>query len=188
VKWRGSISGCVTFALLVAATALCGLRLSWAAQCSPNTLTIFDSDPSHIWNWTYRCLFVRQDVEGKEYGEDTLDPYLWPSTRYLLDGESHRRALSGLDKLLNSHAKRRVQDPVKRAILQRDLWAVFDWAAAGDDRYKNLWDQPPAMAPMIMNGSAPETTASGSGASGSSSDQSSAQAKKRKNGRRSCVT
>jgi hypothetical protein len=24
-----------------------------------------------------------------------------------------------------------MQDPLKRAVLQRDLWAVFDWAAAG---------------------------------------------------------
>lgn len=43
---------------------------------------------------------------------------------------------------------------------------------------------PPAMAPTIMNGSAPEATASGSGASGGSWDRSCSQAKKRTNGRR----
>lgn len=125
--------GCAAFALAMAATALHSLPRSSAAQRSPNTLTIFDSDPSHIWNRTYRCLFVRQGSDGKEYGEDALDPYLWHSTRYLLDGDSHRRALGCLDEFLGSHAERSVQDPLKRAILQRDLWAVFDWAAAGDD-------------------------------------------------------
>jgi response regulator RpfG family c-di-GMP phosphodiesterase len=47
---------------------------------------------------------------------------------------------------------------------------------------------PPAIAPMIRNGSAPEATSLGKGASGDSWDQSSAQTKNRKNGRRSWVT
>ena len=48
--------------------------------------------------------------------------------------------------------------------------------------------RPPAMAPTIRNGSAPDATASGSGASGGSWDRSSSQAKNRTNGRRCCVT
>ena len=44
------------------------------------------------------------------------------------------------------------------------------------------------MAPTMIRGSAPDETASGSGASGSSWDRSSSQAKNRKNGRRCCVT
>src|SRR5713101_921585 len=42
---------------------------------------------------------------------------------------------------------------------------------------------PPAMAPMMKNGSAPDATFSGSGASGDSRDRSSSQAKKRNIGR-----
>src|SRR5437762_567026 len=47
---------------------------------------------------------------------------------------------------------------------------------------------PPAMAPMIRNGSVPFAICSGSGASGDSWDKSSPQAKNRTIGRRSCVT
>src|SRR5207245_1059791 len=47
---------------------------------------------------------------------------------------------------------------------------------------------PPAMAPTIQNGSAPDATASGSRASGGSRDRSSLHAKNRSIGRRSCVT
>ena len=43
---------------------------------------------------------------------------------------------------------------------------------------------PPAIAPTTKNGSAPDRTASGSGASGDSNDKSSPQAKNRRNGRR----
>src|SRR5947207_14433722 len=46
---------------------------------------------------------------------------------------------------------------------------------------------PPAMAPMIKNGSFPKTTASGRGVSGGNSDKSSSHAKKRKNARRCSV-
>ena len=46
--------------------------------------------------------------------------------------------------------------------------------------------QPPAMAPMMRNGSVPSATASGSGVSGESCERSSSHAKKRRNGRRIC--
>src|SRR5438105_2567924 len=47
---------------------------------------------------------------------------------------------------------------------------------------------PPAMAPSTKNGSAPSTTAAGSGVSGDSWVRSRSQAKNRRNGRRSSVT
>jgi hypothetical protein len=120
------------FAFLVVATALCGVRCSVAAVARDGS-TIFDSDSNHIWNRTYECLLVRQGTDGKRYGADVLDPLLWPETRYLLTGDSHRRAVACLDDFLRSHAERAVQDPVRRAILQHDLWAVFDWVSAADD-------------------------------------------------------
>ena len=96
-------------------------------------MTIFDSDPNHIWNRTYGCLLVRQSADGTEHGAEDLDPLLWHETRHLLTDDSHRSALACLDEFLLSHAERAVQDPLKRTILQRGLWAVFDWAARGDD-------------------------------------------------------
>lgn len=93
--------------------------------------TIFDPDPNHLWNRTYACLFIRQAPDGRQYGAEALDPLMWPETRYLLTGESHSGALECLDEFLRAHAEHLVADPLKHAILQRDLWAVFDWAASG---------------------------------------------------------
>jgi hypothetical protein len=104
-----------------------------AAQRPLSSVKVFDPDPNHIWNRTYACLSLRQSADGTDYGADALDPLLWWQTRYLLTGDSHRRVLACLDDFLLSHAERTVQDPLKHVILQRDLWAVFDWAAAGDD-------------------------------------------------------
>jgi hypothetical protein len=46
----------------------------------------------------------------------------------LLAGPSHARALRVLDEFLQTHAENLIRDPLKRAMLQRDLWAVFDWS------------------------------------------------------------
>ena len=47
----------------------------------------------------------------------------------MLTGPSHQRALSLLDEFLRTHAENQVTGPIKRAWLQRNLWAVFDWSA-----------------------------------------------------------
>ena len=91
--------------------------------------TLYDPDPNHVWNRLYRGLFGRVGQDGREYGYDELEPLLWPSTRYLLTSPANQQAIKVLDEFLSTHAERKINDPLKRALLQRDLWAVFDWAA-----------------------------------------------------------
>lgn len=99
-------------------------------QNSELSVTIYDSNPSHPWNRVYAALLVRQDHNGKLYGEDSLDPLLWLESEHLLSQPSHQAAIEALDAFLNSHAETLIHDPLKRALLQRDLWAVFDWSVA----------------------------------------------------------
>jgi hypothetical protein len=89
---------------------------------------LFSSDPQNVANRLYWQLHVRTEPGGKKFGFDALDPLLWSETKYLLSGKSHARALALADEFLRTHAERQITDPVKRAILQRDVWAVFDWA------------------------------------------------------------
>ncbi len=98
------------------------------AQAAASPCCVYDPNPSHIWNRLYAALLIREDPTGIKYGTDSLDPLLWPSTKYLLAQPSHGRALRILDEFLQTHAESLIHDPVKRAILQRDLWAVFDWS------------------------------------------------------------
>src|SRR5206468_1302812 len=53
----------------------------------------------------------------------------WFNSRHLLEGTSHKKAIKVLDEFLATHGEKLVHDPLRRAILQRDLWAVFDWTA-----------------------------------------------------------
>ncbi|MCA1602281.1 MAG: hypothetical protein LC776_11770 [Acidobacteria bacterium] len=90
---------------------------------------IYDSHPDHIWNRLYRSLYLRVARDGREYGHDELDPLLWGTTKHLLGGPAYREAMNCLDQFLDTRAERLISDPLKRATLQRDLWAVFDWTA-----------------------------------------------------------
>ena len=100
-----------------------------APPAVPVPVTIYDPDPQHLWNRLHRALWVRTGPDGKEYGHDRLDPLLWPETRRLVEGQSHDQAIAVLDEFLAKQGERLAPDPLKRAILQRDLWAVFDWTA-----------------------------------------------------------
>jgi hypothetical protein len=95
--------------------------------------SIYDRDPKHIWNRLYDVFFIRKDQTNITYGMDTLDPLLWLKTEHLLAGPSHKRALSILDEFLLTHAENQIRDPSKRALLQHNLWAVFDWSSVLED-------------------------------------------------------
>ena len=95
--------------------------------------TLYDRDPNHLWNRLYRALYQRVTTDGKEYGYDELDPLLWWQTKYLLTNPANRQAVTVLDEFLSTHGERAINDPLKRAILQRDLWAIFDWTTQSQD-------------------------------------------------------
>src|SRR5271157_2167169 len=106
----------------------------WEASCpaswshgSEGSVAIYDPNPAHLWNRLHSVLFVREDLPSTSVVPDSLDPPLWDHTTYLLTKPSHGRVLRVLDEFLQSHGERLIQDPVKRAVLQRDLWATFDW-------------------------------------------------------------
>jgi hypothetical protein len=91
---------------------------------------VYDPNPDHLWNRVFRQLYRRVASDGQEYGSDELDPLLWLDTTYLLEGTSHQQAVQVLDEFLSTDAEDLIRDPLKRAMFQRDLWAVFDWAAS----------------------------------------------------------
>lgn len=105
------------------------LAVTAIADAQPPPITIYDDDPAHLWNRVHRALLVRTGTRAdKLVGVDTADPILWANTEHLLQGDSHRRAIEVLDEFLASGGEKLIDEPAKRAVLQRDLWAVFDWS------------------------------------------------------------
>ena len=59
-------------------------------------------------------------------GGDRMSLLAWPRTRYYSEPGTFARADKLLEEFIADHGERLIDDPLKRAFLQRDLWAVFD--------------------------------------------------------------
>jgi len=119
------------FAPLIGLLLLCASCVK--SETVPAENTIYDSNANHLWNRLNETLFVRTAPDGKKFGLDELDILYWFRTTNLVAEPSHHEAITILDEFINSHGEKLVHDPLKRALLQRDLWELFDWSA------KNSW-------------------------------------------------
>src|SRR5438105_10690504 len=106
---------------------LLALGIGLALQTAPNGF--YDSNPANVWNRLHETLFVRE-YRGTPSGYDELYPLLWSDSHYLIVRPRHQQVLSILDEALRSGSPV-ITDSLKRAILQHDLWAIFDWAVNG---------------------------------------------------------
>jgi hypothetical protein len=124
----------LTAALLVSGVAgRCALGQDQStSQSKKEPTALFSPEPENIWNRLYRQLHVRSTYDGREYGFADLDPLLWDETKYLRNGDSNKKALDLLDQFLSTRAELRIRYPIKRAILQRDLFSVFVWGSSSN--------------------------------------------------------
>jgi hypothetical protein len=106
------------------------------AAATPYKNTFFDPDPNHPWNQLYGLLFIRPAWNGKLYGLDELDPLYYQSTRYLLEQPLHHKALTIMDQFIQADSAHLIRDPLKRALLQHMLWALFDTWSNHFDPYQ----------------------------------------------------
>jgi hypothetical protein len=141
----GPIVALLTGAILVASVQSLGppeRREVHLAHASPvrvvdqnsGAAAIYDDNPRHLWNRLHEALFVRIGNNGEEYGRDRLEPLLWRGSRHLLAGESHDRLIRVLDEF-NKGGESLIANPVKRAMLQRDLWLVFSWLESSHNEF-----------------------------------------------------
>ncbi len=103
-------------------------------------------DAVHPWNRLHQTLFVREAADGSKR-TDSTDPLLYSGGKFLLEGEPHRRAVALLDQLLDRPGDAPITEPLKRLILQRDLWATFDYTARNPtEAIYDAHDEPAALA------------------------------------------
>lgn len=115
--------------LILLVTTTFGWQAAAAKERSPDRVAIYDKEPSHLWNRVHTALLVRLGPDGKPYGLDRLEPLLWGDSEHLLTGKTADEAATVLEEFVRNRGETLVQDPLKRALLQRDLWLVANWAA-----------------------------------------------------------
>jgi len=120
----------------------CGLTLAQEPRSiGPTGSVLYDPDPGHLWNRLHHALHFRETVADDEreiasnasisFDPNDVDPFSWDIDyrrgRYLLAGPAHQEAIAILDEFIAQGGDQLFDDPVKRALLQRDLWTFFDW-------------------------------------------------------------
>jgi hypothetical protein len=106
---------------------------------------VYHADPEHLGNRLYAAFFLRKGPDGQPYGQDRLEPLLWAQSRHLLEGRSHRRAVAVLEEFIAEKGEKKLEDPLKRALLQRDLWLVFNWVESDHSGLAGLGLEPQAI-------------------------------------------
>jgi hypothetical protein len=116
--------------LLVSVALACFLTSSGPAEPPAKTASersLYHADPEHLWNRLHEALFIRVGPDGRTYGQDRLEPLLWRGSKHLLEEKSNKRVVALLEEFLKNKGERLIEDPLKRAVLQRDIWLVFNW-------------------------------------------------------------
>lgn len=99
--------------------------------------SVYHTDPEHLWNRLHDAIFVRVGPDGQDYGQDRLEPLLWPQSGHLLEERSNKRAVAILEEFLKDMGETLIEDSLKRAVLERDLWLVFNWLEGQHYRFEN---------------------------------------------------
>jgi hypothetical protein len=99
----------------------------------PDPPAIYADNAEHLWNRLHAAIFVRMGPDGKNYGRDRLEPLLWTNSVHLLRGKSAERAVAVLEEFERESGEKLIDDPLRRAVLQRDLWLVSNWLSDKPD-------------------------------------------------------
>lgn len=99
-------------------------------------LPLYDPDPQHLWNRLFAALYIRtSELPSRAGGPpvrrieggDVLEFAGWARTTYWSEPGVAARLNGLLGAFLEKHAERLIRDPVRRVMLQSDLWAAHDF-------------------------------------------------------------
>jgi len=81
----------------------------------------------------YDVMMVRKDSEGNAYSKNEVGPLIYGRSKFPFDDETFPKLTAAL-KGFNALSQEKVESygPVKRALLQRHLWVVFDATIPND--------------------------------------------------------
>lgn len=124
IRWRLLLIGLVTLGWFGSWCSPPPRRIEAAPPVAQGT-TVYDPDPQHLWNRLHDAF--RSRTEDERAGDPwELDPFLWRNEKYLASEKGLKTALDVLDEFVARNGHALIKDPLKRALLQRDLCTLFD--------------------------------------------------------------
>jgi hypothetical protein len=103
-------------------------------------LPLFDPDPHQLWNRIFAAATIRSSrlpsrrggpPIARIEGGDRIKLLVWGGTRYWDEPTNVARFEGLLAQFLTQKGERLSADPLKRVLLQHDLWTLFDYLMIG---------------------------------------------------------
>ena len=103
-------------------------------------LPLFNADPHQLWNRIFAAATIRPSrlpsrrggpPVPRIEGGDRIELFVWGGTTYWDEPANVERLRSLLDQFLAQKAEQLSTDPLKRVLLQHDLWTLFDYLMIG---------------------------------------------------------
>jgi len=95
---------------------------------------VLAQDSSDPYDALYDIIMLRQLEDGTTIGANAVSPLIWSESQTLIKGESHSKFVQALDRFSTlQQTEIKAYGNVKRAVMQRLLWAVFDWTTGPTD-------------------------------------------------------
>lgn len=108
--------------------------LLWTPPAAPG---LYDPEPGHLWNRIHDAIHGWQFLHhDRATDQDSLH---WPAHIRDLSGEAQLSLIPLLEEFLAKKGEALVSNPLKRAILQRDLWMIFEWSVQ-TEHADEVWD------------------------------------------------
>ncbi len=99
------------------------LLILFVGQAAPGQVRAAEDTPDP-YDELYDVLMVRHALNGVVYGGNEIAPMIFKFSAYPFDDKTYPRLSAALDAL--APTKNQTYSPVQRAVLQRQLWALFD--------------------------------------------------------------
>ena len=102
---------------------------------SAEPLAVYDADPQHLWNRLFAAFYTRTSQLPSEpsgppirriEGGDYIDFLAWGGSEYWSAPETMSRLHRLVDEFLEEDGAAMIQDPLRRTLMLRDLWAAYD--------------------------------------------------------------
>ena len=112
---RQNVKAPVIAMLVLMFCQFASIRRAWAEEAKDPYDTLYD------------VIMVRKGGDGKAYGHDEVAPFIYGRSEFPFDDETFPKLTAALERF-NALPQGKIEaySDVKRALLQRHVWAVFD--------------------------------------------------------------
>lgn len=128
------------------------LREFWQLKSEKESESVGADQPPDPYDVLYDVIMVRKDSDGKAYATNEVGPLVYRRSKFPFDDETFPKLMAAFEGF-NALSQTQIMSygAVKRALLQRHLWVVFDATIPNDYKPPTHMDRRRETQKMLAN-------------------------------------